>query len=370
MVAGQAQIELIYYDEDNSFITLDIMNVNVISSPPPTYSLVLNTVGMTNSGGNYHITLNNDSDLTGYREFNINARIKINGVAQPYDQDITYSFVTEENNNLYNENWVDINSSTGKVSLHNPYVFDGFAHEVGSITVKIQYNQDPTKVRYVILDVICEDMAPPTANGDDLISVVGGRHLRIPFSGIPNNTSNFISCMSANNMTSEIDPYNYSWQYYSSTDWLAYHQTGNGITRYKRFFELIRNSKVSTIVTHGAPTNIRVNSEESIIATSGDILELHQGYFKYCNLILLISCSTGSQTNNETNVAQAFADKGTGAVIAFTNDVDITAASSYETELYTLLSAGYNIHYAFSHVSIPGCSPTIKGNRTNGYISD
>lgn len=142
----------------------------------------------------------------------------------------------------------------------------------------------------------------------------------------------------------------------------------NGVRWYKRFFELIRNSRVATIVTHGAPTKISVNSDDdSIYAASGDILELHQGYFKYCNLILLISCSTGSQTNGAVNIAEAFEAKGAGAVIAFTNDVIISKASLYEIYLYEQLGDN-TIEDAYENVSVSGCSTTIKGNRTDGYI--
>lgn len=363
-----------YVDMAVGYYELGSFQVNVITPPLDNYEIVFKTYdGITPvyHGSGYGITLQNDSDLTADRQYFINAKLKINDDIQD-NASIEYHFLDDISNELLggNTSWVDIEN--GYVKLHNSYYMNGTAHKTGTVRVEASCPQYPTASAILNVSVICEDMDEPTGNGIDGIYVMGGRHIRIPFSGIPNNNSAFSSCLSFYNMTSEVDPYNFNWQYYTSTDWLAYKEPVTGGYRYKRFFELIRNSKVATIVTHGAPTSIVVNSGDNtnVFATSGDILELHQGYFNYCNLILLISCSTGSQTNNETNIAEAFANRGAGAVIAFTNDVIISDASTYETQLYNQLSLGRSIYNAFLYVNVTGCFPTIMGDQQSAHIDD
>ena len=95
----------------------------------------------------------------------------------------------------------------------------------------------------------------------------------------------------------------------------------------QRFFELIRESKISIVLSHGISYGgIVVNPAadeygELVLVDADDICALPQGYFNSCELIMVICCYGGNLglTDDEgfsLSLAEAFADRGAKRVVS------------------------------------------------------
>ena len=112
------------------------------------------------------------------------------------------------------------------------------------------------------------------------------------------------------------------------------------------FYQLLRTSKVVIIQTHGNTNSFVVNAQtgtdsQKCIVTTEDILNLHQGYFSYCELIICLFChgADGTYDYNENtdtendpdnmSIIQAFADRGAKCVIGFNDTTSFAEAKSF-----------------------------------------
>ena len=112
--------------------------------------------------------------------------------------------------------------------------------------------------------------------------------------------------------------------------------------RKRPFLETIRRSKVAIVYTHGNPTQLSVDKNyllpSGLFIESSDFTDnMPDDYFSYCQLIILVACSTAGNTNNESvrNIADSFKAKGAQNIIAFTQSVPAEQATALT---YTLLS--------------------------------
>lgn len=106
------------------------------------------------------------------------------------------------------------------------------------------------------------------------------------------------------------------------------------------FFDYVATAKVVAIMSHGTSEgNLIVNAAKvSTVISESDIMNLHQGYLKNCELILLYCCE-GAE-NAIFSLAYSLADRGAKRVIAFHDGVDRGVVDEFEKIFYNNLCAG------------------------------
>lgn len=270
---------------------------------------------------------------------NINLRARVMGELLSADSGIAYSIDLDNSYGMHLDK-LRINASTGVVSPITSQTITGsiLDHPIGNLCVRASYTYGGiTRSQQITVKVVCEDYAAPT-------QMVGGNCIIIDY---PYDTEHHVNNLevpnqSYDNMIAHINKeYNQNTElikanFLYNDGWLENNDS-------QRFFELIRTSKISVILTHGnedgsITVNSNIGTGDSINTrlslSSGEILSLPQGYFNNCELIILLCCYGGDfnmceETYNsptEMSIAEAFADRGAKRVIGFNDTVSFDHA--------------------------------------------
>ncbi|MBR6562945.1 MAG: DNRLRE domain-containing protein [Clostridia bacterium] len=279
-------------------------------------------------------TINNDQPNP---YCDIDAYISRGATSYEYDQDITYSIYSYGD---YDGD-VSVNANTGVVTVthpsdHNPL----FAHECGSITVRAT---SPYAIKDITVDIDCLEPLDQTS-GTSQVPLYDGRYIRIAypseytdddidneiFRGLTEVFRSLVEAFSPERTFEKIDT-NFTFE----NGWWQYDDPqGYGYDR--RFFELIRTSKVVFITTHGETGSISINTagNDEYKIYVDDILALHKGYFRYCDLIVLTSCNGATPSTNAMSLAEAFYERGAKCVIGFGFSISYTNHEAFENEFF------------------------------------
>lgn len=268
---------------------------------------------------------------------NINLWVCDHGVLQAADSGITYTVKNYYGINLSNDT-ISFVTSSGRLSLNSNYDITAseLNHPTGNVTIEAAYDGYKTTVKAIVK---CEDYAAQTTMENCRFLKIDYEHSNSnqTLPTIFNNTNEFLKQFLINKYPSdysnnvEDDYYNtVEANYTIQEDWLATSES-------QRFFDLIRASKNTIILTHGdedggfvvnANTDSAPGGDGQLCLTTADILSLPQGYFNQSELIILLCCYGGDidasddtwNSPTEMSLAEAFADRGAQRVIAF-NDL-------------------------------------------------
>ena len=137
----------------------------------------------------------------------------------------------------------------------------------------------------------------------------------------------------------------------------------------QKFFELIRDSRMSIVLSHGNSSGCFVvnpdvgENGEPLVIDSDDICALPQGYFNSCELIMVICCYGGDfgLTDDEgfsLSLAEAFADRGAKRVVSVYGSVLQSDAQEFIYNFFAYLAY---TEYDSIEYREPGIKPTYKG---------
>ena len=265
------------------------------------------------------------------RAVNIDA-YTISDVGIKYDDDagITYSIYERKGTNLES---VSVDAS-GKVSADTnssceSICNDGYiAHPTGSVTVRAAI---PGHAIYIKVNFVCYNM-DNSHPGCAQIPEEEARYIRINY---PEYNSSSGSSLDKDTLPSVYEAaYNQLCKPAEASEPIDLNFEEAEITAVQggphAFFQLLRASKIVVIQTHGNASSFVVNEQyRSISVTTEDILNLHQGYFSNCELIICLFCQSAdsdydySNKNspdndpNQMSIIEAFADRGAQCVIGF-----------------------------------------------------
>ncbi len=365
-------------------LTFEVMFENVItfvqSSPPRVTGISIGTTSIkvsslyennlfnslhievhpneTISVENPHYIIDNDKNIYTNGEFEyqipLSSTITRNGVELEENEDIVYSIVSCTNPNiskeLKTENIEDTNISVAVIAvtvINNNYSH----HETGTIKIKAASKVFPNYVYdYIYIDVVCNgDISEPEST--DQVELCDGRYIRIPYDDTrPQDEINTIHSIyygNRNAFSANVGDFEYVNQNFTrntaglfSYDYITAPDTHVGGSGYGReFFRLIRTSRIVFINTHGEIGYFSVNTAynpqnknydvNNSIATS-DIYALHNDYFANCDLIVVLSCYSGTANSNGQNIAKAFYDKGAKCVVGFDDSVSYFYNETFE----------------------------------------
>lgn len=300
------------------------------------------------SGGEHIFNIENQF------EYDIDAYVKRDGT-RIYDANggITYSI---EKNRCYGVNLFN-NSGTSLFSVntqgevtYNVSLPSMLNRPSGELCVRVSSVTDPTYVQYVNVRVVCDDY-----DIDDSAVLSDSAYIRINYP-LASNTQqdenmlpatfagmlyNLTQAAFTNNAVSIA--FNTNFARNSNGAWISSETNCN-------LFEVIRNTKIAVIQTHGDINGFVVNSVpdangKRTTVTTEDILSLPQGYFNRCELIVLLFCdgtnmnfSDGTYNNPiEMSVSEAFADRGAKRVVAFRNTASFSDSEYFFQTLTTKL---------------------------------
>ena len=268
--------------------------------------------------------------------YDIDAYVKRDGT-RIYDANggITYSI---EKNRCYGVNLFNNSGSSlfsvntqGEVT-YNVSLPSMLNRPSGELCVRVSSVTDPTYVQYVNVRVVCDDY-----DIDDSAVLSDSAYIRIayPTSSNTQQGENILPAAFAamlDNLTEAAFTndgvsiaFDTNFARNSNGAWISSDTNCN-------LFEVIRNTKIAVIQTHGDINGFVVDSVpdangKRTTVTTEDILSLPQGYFNRCELIVLLFCDgTNMDFSDETynnpiemSVSEAFADRGAKRVVAFRN---------------------------------------------------
>ncbi len=264
----------------------------------------------------------------------VDSRTNYTGVV---NESITYEFVSS---NLTPSVSGDIfDEVNGKIIL--PEISpDGLCHPNGTIKIKATSTHSDYRglSKTITIKVVCSSNAVST-NSNAGIYRRGGRYITIGYDEIYLNNSNELSNLtdsSSHNLGTTESHVGISFDY-DDEGWLVYDD--NLGTLPKKLFELIGNSRITCITTHGNTGSLSLNpsaNKQNVTLSASDINNLHKGYFDYSYIVLYTACTSGSTGGtNAASLTKATVDKGAKIAIGFKTMITIESAQAFE---YTFLS--------------------------------
>ncbi len=300
--------------------------------------------------------------------FDINVKAKVCGVTKNNDVGITYEIIARSGYNMDEDiiDFADIyDQISGIITISN--LDSELRYPLGVLKVKASYTYYSKEYSCEFeVNVISSDYEAPNTN-----DIMGARYLKIPYpeGELPDiDTENTVAYIAEYyddyGGFEDINKY-----YYYQDDWLINQNSD-------KFFELLRESKISVVITHGTDTGFVVNIEDEndpIIVTGADVLALPQGYFNASDLIILISCYAGDMNSSETddnilgmNVVNALIEKGAKRVMGFYSTVEQSVVDAFITDFFAYLNTG-NIDLSNNSISCANAMSSVLNTICSYY---
>lgn len=217
------------------------------------------------------------------------------------------------------------------ISLDNMYIS---ALEPGTARIKITHNISGIS-KYIDVTVK-EWFDPPPNDPSSNLYAKSGRYFSIPFEELIHYTQEeqFEEMLENRNMDGYefIEEDFFRNPPYGVDDILVRSYDNYGMTVYTRsFVELLRRSRISVISTHGSSTSLALSSTDpQVEITTSMLYDLPDNYFQYCQLILLMTCSSGEISYLDNNLIIALYSLGANAVVGFDTEVDVEFGAQFE----------------------------------------
>ena len=336
--------------------------------------------------------IRNDQDIYQDGEYtyskSLTAIITRQGVEQNPNEDVEYLFVSCSNskidvtNNFTRFNRGDNVVPSVTVTVENR---DLSHHEQGTITVRAVSKNDREHVyKDISINVVC-DVDISEAEPKPSVDLCDGRYIRIPYSSNKPGTGNLESnaIYSGNkeafsNNVGSFEYINYNFErddydifYYDFLNASDNHVGGSGHDR--KFFRLIRSSRIAFINSHGNigmfSLNVAYdpdidNSSSSNSVFISDIYNVHDDYFASCDLIIVFTCYSGTENDSGKSIAEAFSDKGAKCVIGFDSTLPFVYQEQFEEKFWENVAQNKSIAQVLSAInsSLDGAEPVVYGD--------
>ncbi|MBR5779733.1 MAG: DNRLRE domain-containing protein [Clostridia bacterium] len=312
-------------------------------------------------------------DNDGTRICDLNAYVERDG-RKLYDGagDITYSIYdrmgmlnsTFEITNKYT-NGSNTEDKVLKVTLppnHDPL----FAHDTGTITILATTPSGAST--FIHVEVKCTGAPACLPDQPSGIGLKGGRYIWIPHDNQAgyNNHWELKNMLISRRMSYEdLIEKDFSLNYLDSF-WHSY-EGSDALT--KKFLEYMQKSQVFCLLSHGTASGISMSSSDpNQTLTVSQINQLHNGFFNYCKLVIISSCSSGvdDPTTDYTSMLEAIANKGAGAVMGYDTAVNTEQAHKFEYVFLSCLRTDASYRWNDDHLQTEDTliEPIGDNNRT------